>query len=968
MNKHNERSWAGQLIAWILQAIAQGNTIFQHASNDEGVKMESGRTKFPDILLFTNKSAGVIFNGWELKFPNTKVDDIEMLENALEKAQRFKANSFVTWNGSEAIIWGIQNEIYEINHLSKLKIYPKEKGIDTREDLANPAKYQIHEPKLKQRLLDILHDLAFLYEKGIIKPALNVSNEIIEAINQVGLKIIPSFAQQIIYAKDNDPNFRKDFNIWRIRESATLKILASSSRRQEQIEEETVLAKFGYYKLIGKIIFYLTLSHNLQGKIPKLVIREAKNLKSQLDYFFNKAQQIDYQAIFRVDFSENIEFDETIELFLMELIHVFDKFDFKILPTSVIGNILENLVPDSEKQKFGQYFTPENLALLVAFSAVKNKNTTIFDPTSGTGTFLTAAYQILSFLGNKQHQTLLDQIWGNDISHFPAVLSVINLYKQNLGDIANFPRITRDDFFNLQPNKEITFPDNKNIDKINKLPLPYFDAIVSNFPFIRQEDIPNDAIKATFKKQFEQLQTDFLQDKDFKINEQSDYYTYCTYHALKFLKNEAFLASITSNAWLGKNYGLQFKRFLLKYFSIKYIIKSDAEHWFKTSQVSTIFMTLQKQPSTEPTRFVTINFKLEDKLNGNLEEKLNFIENFYTEIEHCQDFTNIDWIQDKQYPSVYHKSDNSIRVSIVSNERLWNSLESQESWSVYFIAENPLLTFESKMINPSNNLFTNGRGVRTGQDDMFLLNKGEVEKWGIEKYFLQPILQSSKDIKNIFHLQEVEKYLFVCNESEDILKKSYPNAYKWIKKWELKSNKLGEPLPLKLNHNRPFWYSVQTGSPANIFISINPGKKLFFAYSPTPIFLNQRLVAIRANNEDTPIIVALLNSVTSLLVIELNGVSRSLGTLDLNANFFKHKIKILNPDLLDKLAKQKILKKFEPLSKREILDYDKEFKQKDRKAFDETVLEAFGYVTKILPHLYNLLTETIHNRVNMKDK
>ena len=44
--------------------------------------------------------------------------------------------------------------------------------------------------------------------------------------------------------------------------------------------------------------------------------------------------------------------------------------DFRVLPTAVIGNIHENLVPGEEKQKFGQYFTPETLANLVAFPAV----------------------------------------------------------------------------------------------------------------------------------------------------------------------------------------------------------------------------------------------------------------------------------------------------------------------------------------------------------------------------------------------------------------------------------------------------------------------------------------------------------------------------------------------------------------------------------------------------------------------
>ena len=69
--KRNERDWAGQIISWIKSAIESGATVFQDATNDTGVKMESGRTKFPDILLFTDNISGIVFNGWELKFPDT---------------------------------------------------------------------------------------------------------------------------------------------------------------------------------------------------------------------------------------------------------------------------------------------------------------------------------------------------------------------------------------------------------------------------------------------------------------------------------------------------------------------------------------------------------------------------------------------------------------------------------------------------------------------------------------------------------------------------------------------------------------------------------------------------------------------------------------------------------------------------------------------------------------------------------
>ena len=185
---------------------------------------------------------------------------------------------------------------------------------------------------------------------------------------------------------------------------------------------------------------------------------------------------------------------------LFRLIQKCTEFDFRILPAGVIGNILENLVPKEEKQKFGQYFTHETLANMVAFPVIQTNQDYLFDPTSGTGTFLNSFYKILKYHGNSNHSELLNHIWGNDISHFPAILSVINLYKQDVTQTDNFPRITRDDFFSLNVGVKVHFPDSKDYKRQIKLSIPQFDAIVSNFPFIQQEDIPNEFLTAFFRE------------------------------------------------------------------------------------------------------------------------------------------------------------------------------------------------------------------------------------------------------------------------------------------------------------------------------------------------------------------------------------------------------------------------------------------------------------------------------------
>lgn len=965
--KYNERPWAGQLISWIQEEIKEKRTFFQDAVNDAGIKMDTGKTKFPDILLFLDKTSGIIFNGWELKFPDTAVDDKALLEDALEKAKRIRADSFVTWNGATAVIWQILNDDYSIKSIIRLREYPKEVNIKSREDLADPVKYKQNEPLLKKRLYEILHDLEQLYVHKKLRKAINVSYTFISEIQRAKAIVIPQFKEEIGKLNKKDKSFKEEFEQWKIYESATLKILSTSSRRAENISEEEVLAKFTFYNLIGKIIFYLTLSENLSGSLKNIKLDSPKDLKQKLEKYFTAVKKIDYGAVFMPYFTDSLPFNDNVNKALCELLKTITEFDFKFLPTEVIGTILENLIPKEEKQKFGQYFTSSSLSNMVAFPAIRTKEDKVFDPTSGTGTFLNSFYQILKHYGNTDHVELLNQIWGNDISHFPAILSVINLYKQKVSLAENFPRVLREDYINLEPGKKVKFP-SKDLTRQVVQSLPEFNAIISNFPFIQQEDIPNKILSARFAEEFQQVQKAFMKGRQFEINERSDYFVYCFYNSLKFLKAEGYISAITSNAWLGKNYGGQFKVFLLDNFSIRYIFRSNAEHWFRDSKVTTIFTTVQRTKDNKPTRFVTLNFKLDDSFKEeNKDKHIAMIEALYQEIDHCDEPKNSKWRKDTDFPNVYHKRDGTITVSIVERAYLERQITTQENWAINFLAQDPLNRFKDRLINPFPVLMDVGRGTRADRDDYQILTNEKIKETKIEKNFLIPAIKSSRELVSIHHRKPTTHFLFHCDENENVLKKKFPNTWNWIFAFSKEKNKTGDYYPERLANRKPFWYTLRVEKPANIFISLNPNDKLFFAYSTEEVYINQRLVAIRVK-KDLELITAILNSVVSLLIVELNGVSRNLGALDLNSDFFKTKMKILNPNLLSGDAKKRIINVFRPLAQRPVQNFITEYEQPDRILFDETILTEFGYDKSMLQKLYKILVETICNRIEMKNR
>lgn len=963
--KRNERDWAGQLISWIKSAIDKKTTVFQDATNDTGVKMRSGRTKFPDILLFVDKTSGVIFNGWELKFPDTAVDDTVMLENALEKAHKLHSDSFVTWNGAEAIIWHIDDEKYTLDNLSKLKVYPKVSTINSREDLADPVKFAQHEPLLKERTEEILHDLDSLYRNGALKPALDISKNIISAVREASTIIIPQFQEAIILEKGSKRSFREEFNKWKIYESSTLKILESSSRKKENVIPEQVLAKFTFYNLIGKIIFYLTLCENLSGELEPITLDDSKSAKDLLNGYFDEAKKIDYQAIFRPYFTDSIEYSDLTDKAIYALLEVLTAFDFKVLPTEVIGHILEKLVPDDEKQKFGQYFTNEILANLVAFPVIKTNKDILFDPTCGTGTFLSSFYEILRALGTKEHEELLRQIWGNDVSHFPAILSVINLYKQDVVATDNFPRVMRNDFFNLEVGEKVVFPDSHDHNKRIDVPIPIFDGIASNFPFIQQEDIPNEKLSAFFREQFQSEQQAFLKDKTFKINERSDYFTYCIYNADRFLKPDGCLSAITSNAWLGKEYGFQFKKFLLDNFHIRYVVKSNAEHWFKDSQVSTIYFVLDKIQSNEPTKFITLNRKLSELFVAESKnEQIQQIEDFYSDIDNCSDSHNGLWEKDNFFADLYKRKDGSLSVCLASKDCLLDSLENKTNWGQFFLSTNLFGSFENCLTQYHPNIVKVFRGERTGWNPMFVIKEENIKASHIDRKYLVPYVKSSSELQQIEFDGDYNFRAFVCQDKINSMDKGTKS---WINKFVKTRNKNGsQTIPEACAGHRPYWYSL-VPKKAHIITAVNPYERFFFTYSKEPFVIDQRLIAMQVQDGyDVELIAALLNSVITFLILEMRGTSRNLGALDLNADFLKQ-LKILNPTILNDGQRDMIIKAFAPLKARTVDSVFIEFTKEDRINFDKIVLSCFGINADLLSSLYAIFLTSVRNRINLKD-
>ena len=114
---YNERSWAIDLIGYLKQLALQSNRSVKDAGGEQTIRIDGG-SLFPDVLLFGDQSTARILQGWELKMPDTRIDDYEFKHNAEIKAIALGLDSFILWNVSQARLYirNGRNGLYDLSY------------------------------------------------------------------------------------------------------------------------------------------------------------------------------------------------------------------------------------------------------------------------------------------------------------------------------------------------------------------------------------------------------------------------------------------------------------------------------------------------------------------------------------------------------------------------------------------------------------------------------------------------------------------------------------------------------------------------------------------------------------------------------------------------------------------------------------------------------------------------------------
>lgn len=580
-------------------------------------------------------------------------------------------------------------------------------------------------------------------------------------------------------------------------DSATSKKIEDFSKKVGGVTIEQ-LARETAYLLMNKIIFYKILERHY-ADLPQLKPISAPDGKYFIGFlkgYFEKAIQVtgDFEPIFITEFYDDIPLPDVEYVWdeVNSFIEEMDTYRLEEIGSDVVGYIYEELIPDEERHRLGQFYTPPPIAELIVKWAVRNSEDVILDPAVGSGTFLVKAYKRLMELKSKGHKKpkkqadvrtihkeILSQLYADDINPFPAHLTSMNLAMRNVQNPTSEMNIIVEDFFNLRSRMNVFTPyavKTPRGDVRRHITIPTFDAVVANPPYTRGVEITDKTLKS-INRSIEKLLKKYKLSSG--IGKETGIYVYFMIHALSFVKKNGRIGMIVSNSWLQSGYGINFCNFLLDNFKVKAVIDFN-QRLFRVPLVATCVLLLEKEHNRQErtdneTVFLYVNAE------SKVEELLDAIEN----------------------PEEWKAK---FLINVVNQ----GDLPKDQKWIKKFFDTQEIETaiLNSSLIVSTNALFeprygnTLGVAARggTGADRFFYLSKHDANKWNIPDSYLFPVLVKSRFSKSFtFAHNDWEKlknsgkpcYVFVCHKQRNLLPDIVKAFIRWGETTELVRVKAG---------------------------------------------------------------------------------------------------------------------------------------------------------------------------------
>ena len=884
---NNERSEAIELIK-LMDSIVRRNTWQIKSIGGESTLNTGSKRMFPDVFIYGDTARIQVLQGWEIKMPDVPITNSGFIYDAQRKADVLGVNSCVIWNFSYGVLY-VKND----KNWNKLREWNRTSHIRTRADVAT------YKADWETLISEMLNELNGFFVSGELRPARigdiitdTIFTEIIERnkiitaghIQNAGVRntVITAYISQWWRGVEKEYKF-------------------------DETDKFSAYAKFILLNWVNKLTFANMIKGNHNPAAAVESIDEDITPVAALEIFKDITEKCDFYNIFAA-----IQFSDILPAATWTDLTDYNAFLYENglsqVPQSVLQSVLENSVNQFKRSVNGVFTTPPKLAEILVKAGITDLTMPAIDPCCGTGTI--AKEILIAKEPAIGIENAFATTYASDKFTFPLQMSNIAMTRANA---INLPSLLfQANAFDIQENKEIEITDPQN-GEIKTYNLPKLGSVISNLPFVsfyqegREE---SNHMAATL----ERVRT----DSGISLSGRADLYQGILLHLHNALFDNASVAVITSNSWLGTLAGQDFFNAMNYYYSVESIIASGNGKWFDNADVVALMIFLKKKaiPQT-PDKNHTINFGLIHKVLSELSND---------DTAKINDSINLKNAITPQLLSFKPYTIGRIEMLLDMNVAL-NSFFYDVDW----------ISEIKDILCPVTELFDVFRGIKTGQDEIYYLRDANC----VDSEYIGRIFKSAKSCVNL--TAEPDTYSFVCDRTiEELTALGHNKTLDWINRFQ---GHINQSVPRK----ETFWMNLSDGSfsgseKIRLFTGMNPERRIFYGLLGEPAQINQRAIGFKPLYDSVNLALchALLNSVIGIFYSEATGFPKGLGALDNRAETVK-KILMLDPRKLSENDIDKILKAFKPLIKRRIMTTIEEYQQTDRLVFERVVAECFGY-------------------------
>jgi methylase of polypeptide subunit release factors/SOS-response transcriptional repressor LexA len=611
----HEVDFCAQIASSVNVEVSRNPGIFPfHEARVEGYGTGASRRKRKDLRFYDAQGRLVLCG--EVKLPGTPEGrspyDGKLCQDAAQKANDAGVQYFFTWNVNAFVLW--DNSLWDRPLQDRrIREWRLQRNLSNPEDVARETNLDFIKSHFLPELLRDLADIISGRRSDWSMPPDDIFIRSLESHLDWPVRLCST---HILEQAKRNRTFDLRIQEWMTEQDWTF----VRSPEEEWAKALDNMAKTLAYVWANRLIFYKALRARFSD-LPRLELRSSVKKASEAMTVFNRFFQRavdrsgDYEPLLMPDakdWATELVFRAENALDAWRgLLRGIESVDFRDVPSDVVGRIFQKLIGPDERHRYGQHFTGDDVVDLINAFCIRSAAAAVLDPACGSGSFLVRAYYRKQHLGLRTHLDLIAELFGCDISMYPAHLATLNLAAREINDEANYPRVARRNFFDYVPSQPFCYvPDNAG--GRQAIALPPLDAVVGNPPYVRQEKVEKDD-----KKRFGQIGA--VAWPGLRLTGRSDLHCYFWPAVARLLKTDGYFGFLTSSSWLDVEYGFALQGWILRHFRILAILESAAESWFEDARVKTCVTILQRcddetQRMTNRVRFVRISSKLSEMI------------------------------------------------------------------------------------------------------------------------------------------------------------------------------------------------------------------------------------------------------------------------------------------------------------------------------------------------------------------